>query len=104
MHCIVHGVTKSRTRLSDFHFTSLQNTFGKSCVHTASHLGICHRYLHIIGSEKSYGIQPGLFSLLLESLMFSSHSIALVFLEFRVPRSILGKDGFSHHSKTEKGQ
>ena len=23
MDCIVHGVTKSRTRLSDFHFTSL---------------------------------------------------------------------------------
>ena len=23
MNCIVHGVTKSRTRLSDFHFTSL---------------------------------------------------------------------------------
>ena len=24
MDCIVHGVTKSRTPLSDFHFTSLQ--------------------------------------------------------------------------------
>ena len=23
MHCIVHGVTKSQTQLSDFHFTSL---------------------------------------------------------------------------------
>ena len=24
MDCIVHGVTKSQTRLSDFHFTSLK--------------------------------------------------------------------------------
>ena len=30
--CIVHGVTKSRTRLSDFHFTSLQlyTCYGKN--------------------------------------------------------------------------
>ena len=34
--------------------------------------------------------RPVLLSLLLDSFMFSSHSIALVFLEFRVPRSILG--------------
>ena len=26
MDCIVHGVTKSQTRLSDFHFTSLHST------------------------------------------------------------------------------
>ena len=26
MHCIVHGVAKSRTQLSNFHFTSLQFT------------------------------------------------------------------------------
>ena len=26
MGCMVHGVAKSKTRLSDFHFTSLQNT------------------------------------------------------------------------------
>ena len=25
MNCIVHGVAKSQTRLSDFHFTSLLN-------------------------------------------------------------------------------
>ena len=29
MDCIVYGATKSRTRLSDFHFTSAHFTFGK---------------------------------------------------------------------------
>ena len=29
MDCIVHGVTKSWTRLSDFHFTSLHSGIGK---------------------------------------------------------------------------
>ena len=29
MDCLVHGVAKSRTRLSDFHFTSLYSTGGK---------------------------------------------------------------------------
>ena len=28
MHCIVHGVSKSWTRLSDFHFTSLHELLG----------------------------------------------------------------------------
>lgn len=39
-----------------------------------------------------------------ESFIVPSHSIALVFLEFRVPRSILEKDGFRYHSKTGKAQ
>ena len=30
MYCIVHGVTKSRTRLSDFHFTSSRMCNAKS--------------------------------------------------------------------------
>ena len=29
MECIVHGVAKSQTRLSDFHFTSLHSGIGK---------------------------------------------------------------------------
>ena len=32
MDCIVHGVTKSRTQLSDFHFTSLQTSRSKTHV------------------------------------------------------------------------
>ena len=32
MDCIVHGVTKSWTRLSDFHFISLQSCFISSCL------------------------------------------------------------------------
>ena len=31
MDCIVHGVTKSQTQLSDFHFTSLQGTDSPPC-------------------------------------------------------------------------
>ena len=31
MDCIVHGVTKSQTQLSDFHFTSLLMDIGAGC-------------------------------------------------------------------------
>ena len=30
MNCIVHGVAKSQTRLSDFHFTSLERNDAKA--------------------------------------------------------------------------
>ena len=34
--CIVHGVAKSRTRLSDFHFTSFQSLSGRAWVKARS--------------------------------------------------------------------
>ena len=41
MDCIVHGVTKSQTQLSDFHFHSSLLTFGAVSLFNCSNLGWC---------------------------------------------------------------
>ena len=41
MDCIVHGVTKSQTQLSNFHFTSLQFTY-QSQTNTQNYRSISH--------------------------------------------------------------
>ena len=36
MDCLVHGVAKSQTQLSDFHFTSLKETVSRGCRETVT--------------------------------------------------------------------
>ena len=41
MDCIVHGVAKSRTRLSGFYFTSLQGTDCAAARRQSNYRGLC---------------------------------------------------------------
>ena len=41
MDCIAHGVAKSRTQLSDFHFTSLHQFIIKDAIHRRRCIEYC---------------------------------------------------------------
>ena len=52
MDCIVHGVTKSRTQLSEFHFSSLTAVCTHHCLYhdlvsTHWELGPSHAFSHL---------------------------------------------------------
>ena len=46
MDCVVHGVTKSRTQLSDFHITNIWFVFDKRCLFVCLFNLYCYFWLH----------------------------------------------------------
>ena len=60
MDCIDHGVRKSQTQLSDFHFTSLHMyVYTHTCIHTYVYITHTHVYIHMYTlhtQEWNYGI------------------------------------------------
>ena len=52
MHCVVHGVVKSQTRLSDFHFTSFSmagsNCCLLTCIQISQEAGQVIWYFHLL--------------------------------------------------------
>ena len=55
MDCIVHGVAKSQTRLSDFH---LEEPWGKKCLSTFKNWS--NKESHLSGAQEMIGAQESI--------------------------------------------